>query len=63
MIQSSKKSAASAPRLPRNMGTTCIASSRTRAAAKVRPGGRVIPFDKATCDGQSCVVREEPPKP
>ena len=26
-------------------------------------GRRVISFDKATHDGQSCVVREEPPKP
>ena len=26
-------------------------------------GRRVISFDKATRDGQSCVVREEPPKP
>ena len=26
-------------------------------------GRRVISFDEATRDGQSCVVREEPPKP
>ena len=26
-------------------------------------GRRVISFDKATRDGPSCVVREEPPKP
>ena len=26
-------------------------------------GRRVISFDKATRDGQPCVVREEPPKP
>ena len=26
-------------------------------------GRRVIAFDKATRDGQSCIVREEPPAP
>lgn len=45
------------------MGTTCIGlfeDARRREGAEGHP---VIFFDKATRDGQSCVVREEPPKP
>ena len=34
--------------------------ARRREGAEGRP---VISFDKATRDGHSCVVREEPPKP